>query len=139
MTYKFLENVAIADAAFEAESNTLNGLFEDCAKATFEIMVPDLKQVDDKEAKDIEIEEESVDKLLYSFLEELIYLKDAEAMLFSKFELNVTKNKVSGIVYGEGINPKKHVLGSDVKAVTLHKFKVWKEGLKWKAIVVLDI
>lgn len=138
MTYKFLEGITTADVAFEAEGKTLNELFESCAQATFEVMVK-LENVKPKIAKEIELEEESVDKLLYSFLEELIYLKDVEAMVFSKFELNVTETTLFCTAWGEGIDSKKQAMGSDVKAVTLHKFKVWKEGLRWKAIVVLDI
>lgn len=138
MSYKFLEGITTADVAFEAEGKTLNELFESCAKATFEVMVK-LENVKPKVAKEIELEEESVDKLLYSFLEELIYLKDVDAMVFSKFELNVTETTLFCTVWGEDINSKKQAMGSDVKAVTLHKFKVWKEGTKWKAVVVLDI
>lgn len=138
MSYKYLEKIAIADVAFEAEGKTLKELFAECAKATFEVMV-NLKSVKDIVTKEIDLEEDSVDKLLYSFLEELIYLKDVDAMVFNKFDLNVTENKVTGFVYGEGINPEKHKLGQDVKAVTMHKFKVWKDKNKWKATVVLDI
>jgi SHS2 domain-containing protein len=39
MTYKFLPDVALADIAFEAQSKTVNGLFESCAKALADIMV----------------------------------------------------------------------------------------------------
>lgn len=138
MTYKYLENVAIADVAFEAEGKTLKELFEECAKATFEVMVK-LEDVKDSEAREIDVHEDSPEKLLYSFLEELIYIKDVESMVFNKFDLNVTNTSVTGTIYGEEIKPKKHILGSDVKAVTLHKFKVMKEGMKWKAMVVLDI
>ncbi|PSN87352.1 hypothetical protein B9Q03_10690, partial [Candidatus Marsarchaeota G2 archaeon OSP_D] len=38
MPFRYLEDVAIADLAFEAESESLEGLFEDAAMALFEAM-----------------------------------------------------------------------------------------------------
>ena len=46
--FKFLEDVAIADAAFLAEGKTLEELFAICATATFEVMA-NTKKVEPKE------------------------------------------------------------------------------------------
>ncbi len=37
MTFRYLEDIAKADAAFEAEGGTLEELFKDAAIATFEV------------------------------------------------------------------------------------------------------
>ena len=141
MSYKFLENISIADVAFEAKNKDLNKLFEDCALATFDTMA-DLKKVKPKIKKEIKLQSNNIENLLFKFLEELIFLKDAKYMVFSKFNIKIKENKVlklKATAYGDKINIKKHNLKVDVKAVTMHKFKVEKINNIWKAFIILDI
>ncbi len=141
MPYKFLEDIATADAAFEALGSTPEELFTDAALATFEVMA-DTESIEPVIAKTIELENENMDGLLFDWLSELVYLKDAESVLFCKFDVSIKKNdayKLRGTAWGENISREKHTLRSDVKAVTFHIFKVKKTGDTWKARVVLDI
>jgi len=91
MPYRFLEDIATGDAAFEAEGRTLEELFREAAVATFEVMV-DTKGVEPRITREVELKNEAVDGLLFDWLSELVYLKDAEAVLFSKFNVNIKKN-----------------------------------------------
>ena len=139
--FKFLEKIAIADAAFEAYGKTLEELFINCAKATFEAMV-DLKTVTLEQTETVKLENKTVDDLLFDWLAELIYLKDLKAMLFKKFSVKIYKNenyRLEGEVKGEAIDQNKHELRADVKAVTYHLFEVKKTNRLWKAKVILDI
>ncbi len=139
MKYKFFEDLATADIAFEAYGSDLNELFEACALAIFDIMV-DLKSVKPKVRKIIKLENNSLDDLLFNFLEELVYLKDVEVMLFSKFKVKIENEKeLIAECYGEKINQGKHKLKIDIKAITLHKFEIKKEKNKWIARVLVDI
>lgn len=141
MPFKYLEDIAIADVAFEATGKTLEELFEACALAAMQVMV-DLKTVDRDTKKEIEIKADSIEQLLRKFLDELIYIKDTELLLFSKFDAKIKKNKgyeLSVTALGEKIDIKKHKLGVDVKATTMHMFEVKKLDTKWKAHVILDI
>jgi len=138
--YKFFDHTA--DVLFEAYGKTLNELFENSALALQETQT-DLKDVKQKIKRKINLKNKSVEMLLFDFLQELIYLKDADYMLFSKFKIKIKKDKNNYIlnseVSGEKINPKKHELKVDVKAITLHKFYVKKIKDKWKAQIILDI
>ena len=64
-------------------------------------------------------------------------------LIFNKFDIKINKSKelhkLEATLYGEEINHDKHELCADVKAVTLHKFKLFKEGNEWKATLILDI
>lgn len=82
MPYRYLENIATADAAFEVVGQTLEELFRDAAIVTFDVMV-DLKSVESVITRKIELNNEAVDNLFFDWLSELVYLKDAEALLFS--------------------------------------------------------
>jgi SHS2 domain-containing protein len=140
MTYKFLPDVALADIAFEAESNTLNGLFESCAMALMDIMV-DQKTLRATVTKKIPLRSDDLDRLLYDFLTEFIVMKDVESLLFSKIHVKVSSSgtELAAEARGEPIDRVRHVLRNDVKAVTMHMFGIHQEGRNWKATVVLDI
>lgn len=140
MTFKFLPDVALADIAFEAESKTVNGLFESCAMALMDIMV-DPKTLRATVTRKIPLKSDDLDRLLYDFLTELIVMKDVESLLFSEIHVNVSSagTELAAEARGEPIDRVHHVLRNDVKAVTMHMFGIRQEGRKWKATVVLDI
>ena len=138
--YRFLEDVAIADSAFEAEGESLEELFEACAQATFEVMA-DTQTVKAKKKEEIELKSENLDELLFNWLAELIYLKDFKTTFFSKYEIKIEKPngyKLRASVWGEKIDAEKHKVKVDVKAVTYHHLEVKKTGNKWIAKVILD-
>jgi SHS2 domain-containing protein len=141
MPYRYLEDIACADAAFEAGGRTLEELFRDSAMATFEV-IADTKTVKPVLTREIMLENEAVDGLLIDWLSELVFLKDSESLLFSVFDVNIRKNDVymlKGVARGEKIDREKHRIRSDVKAVTYHLLEVKKTGDIWVARVVLDI
>lgn len=141
MPYKFLRDVAIADVAFQAEGKTLPELFESAGMAVTNTMVKDLKKVKPRTTKTIKVKADSIENLLFNFLQEIIFLKDAKLLLLSKFNVKVDeKNKtLTAKASGDKLNPKKHELLVDVKAVTMHNFEVKKEKNKWIARVILDV
>jgi SHS2 domain-containing protein len=140
--YRFLEDVAIADAAFIAEGETLEELFEVCAQAAFEVMA-DTKTIKHKHKEEIKLAGKNLEELLIGWLAELIYLKDSNAMLFSKFDTEILKRKngfiLKAVVWGEPADQRRHKVRVDVKAVTYYQLEVKQKGGKWTARVVLDI
>jgi SHS2 domain-containing protein len=138
--HRFLPDIALADVAFEASSNTVSGLFESCATALTEVMV-DPRTVKPRETRNFVIRADSLDRLLYDFLTELIVVKDVESLLFSKYQISVAPDgkSLKAAAKGEAIDRVRHRLRNDAKAVTMHMFGVKSAGRSWKAIVVLDI
>lgn len=143
MPYRYLEDIAIADIAFEAKAETKEGLFIAAGDAVMNVMVEDLNAILALESLVIRVEEEALDMLLFKFLQELIYLKDARRLLLRVSEVDIADEKgryaLSAQAYGEPIDPEKHQLGTDVKAVTLHRLNVERTKDGWQATVVLDI
>lgn len=140
MPYKFLEDIAVADVAFEATGSTLAELFVSAALAVTNTMVRDLASVHQRTMKRVDVEGTDVENLLFNFLQELIFLKDAERLLVSQIEVNeLTETTCKAVFHGETLDPKKHELLVDVKAVTMHRFSVEKTKTGWKASVILDV
>lgn len=142
MPYEFLEDVAIADVAFEASGKTVEEMFQSCALAVTSTQVKNLQSLKQKVKKNIEVEADNIEMLLFNFLQELIFLKDTQLLLFNKFDIKINKKykyKLKTKAYGEKLDMKKHELLVDVKAVTLHNFRVEETKAGWKAYVILDV
>ena len=143
MSYRFLEDVAIADVAFEANGKTLAELFSNAALAVTNTMVKDVATVEPRLVKKIDLEADDPEMLLYRFLQELVFYKDAELLLFSGYDLDIKQEigkwRLNATVRGEELSPEKHELGADVKAVSLHNFRVWETTEGWRASVILDV
>lgn len=143
MPYEYLEDIATADAAFEARGQSVEEMFTSAAEAVMNLMVEELDSIAEKEKREIRLEEESVEMLLFELMQELIYYKDAERLLLRAFDLKVSekdgKYRLSGQARGEEIDPEKHRLNVDVKAVTFHRYRVEKTDRGWEATVVVDI
>ncbi len=132
------EDWATADIVLIVESETLNELFSEAGMALENYMVSGISP---KEEKRIELKGSDLKDLLYSWLNELIYLKDAEGFFFSKLNVVVEKNSqyvLKAVGYGERFDESRHESKHDVKSCTYHKLEIKKDD-KWKAQVVLDI
>ncbi|MCS7123497.1 MAG: archease [Candidatus Aenigmarchaeota archaeon] len=140
--YEFLEDVSIAEVAFRVVAKSIEELFKDSALALTNVQIRNLESIENREKREIEIKEENIEFLLFSFLQQLVILKDSERLLFNKFEINIEKNdkwKLKAVAFGEEINPNKHDLLADVKGISLHKFEVKKVENSWIATIVVDI
>lgn len=133
---RFLDHTA--DIAVEVEAPSLEKLFEEAGLAVMQVSA-DLSTVKPALKTVIEKTKDDKEKLLFDFLEEIIYLKDAEYTLFSEFKISVKGNKMRCEAWGEKIDPKRMKLDKDVKAITYHKFSLKKDGKIWKAFFILDI
>ncbi|MBI4450934.1 archease [Candidatus Woesearchaeota archaeon] len=139
--FRFLEGITQADVAFEATGKSLADLCENAGLAT-ETVMAELSTIKPRLKHTVKLQASDQEQLVFKFLDELVYLKDAEQLLFSKIKATVVEGKafkLVGLLQGDKINVAKQRLGTDVKAVTMHQFKVEKAAKGWRAIVVLDI
>jgi Uncharacterized conserved protein len=141
--YKYLEDVGTADIAFEATGRDLSELFSAAADATMNVMIDNLDSIELRETRQIELSNDKIDILLFDFLQELIYFKDANRLLLRARETQIDHKDedyfLKAKVAGERLDETRHQQRADVKAVTLHGFSVEKHNGGWKARVLLDI
>ena len=143
MPYKYLEDVGTADIAFEATGCDLPELFTAAADATMNVMIENIDSIEPRETRHIEFKNDKLDMLLFDFLQELIYFKDAERLLLRVREIQIDEKDgnyfLDATTKGEPLDATRHEQRADVKAVTLHDFYVKKIDDAWKASVLLDI
>ncbi|MHA1591866.1 MAG: archease [Candidatus Heimdallarchaeaceae archaeon] len=139
--YIILDDEVKSDFAFEVTADTLSELFRGAGIASMVAMV-NLDSVKAINEWYFELEAEDEQLLLYDFLSELIYLKDAETVLFKDFEITIDKNeklKLKCKALGSQIDWENDELLTDVKAVTMYEFKIEKKENQWFCHVVLDL
>ena len=143
MPYQYLDDVATADIAFEAYGQSKEEMFIAASDALMNVMVEDLGTITERLWREVSVEAETLEMLLFQFLQEFIFYKDAEQLLLRAARMRFKEHKgmwmVTARAYGETLDPKKHPLNVDVKAVTMHQFAVSENQGQWKARVVLDI
>lgn len=140
-TYKYLDDVALADAAFEVRADNWGCLFSGATEALTAVMV-DLDGLGRAREHAMEISAPTVEELLYDWLSEIVYLKDTEGLLVRSAEVRIRHEidwEAQGTLFGDTLNANRHTLGQDVKAVTYHLFEVRREGEEYRAKIVLDI
>ena len=129
--------------AFEAWGASLPELFIAAADATMNVMISDLSMIQAREQRRLELSDADADMLLFKFLQEMIFYKDAERLLLRVRELEIRQREglylVLAHAYGERIDVSRHELLVDVKAVTLHRFNLTPTASGWKTEVILDV
>jgi len=143
MPYRYLEDIAIADVAFEAWGKTVEEMFVAASNATLNIMVSDLATIRPRDYRRFRIEDSPMDMLLFQSLQELVYYKDAEQLLLLVRSVRIEQRASDWIAHieaaGEKIDPRQHDLIVDVKAITLHRFSVHRTVQGWTAAVTVDV
>lgn len=140
MAFEYIHDQAIADIAFKATGETVQELFQSCAEAVIECLA-DVNTVKPEKEIVIEKEEKTIERLLLELLEDIIYYKDKDAMVFHDVtvEVNEEKLKAKATLHGDDIKAEEQDLLHDVKAITMHYWRVDKTDDGWVANVVLDI
>jgi len=138
--YKYLEHEA--DIGIEATGNTVEEMFEQGAKALFEVMT-DIKKIKPLKKATIKCKAPQIDLLFIEWLNMLLAQKDIKEILFSNFKITKIKKQkenylLEAIASGEKINLKKHNLKLEVKAATYAGLKYIKTK-KHKITCIVDV
>lgn len=138
MGYEFLEHTA--DVKFRSYGENLEDAFENASLALKEVIVEDT-EIKEKTIKEFSVEGKDKEALLREFLEEFLYLLDAENFIFSKIKvLDIEKNKLFKLkVKVIGDNASNYNFSNPVKAVTYNDMEVKTVKNGWMCQVVLDV
>jgi len=143
MPYEFVDELTVADIAFRAWGHNLEETFIAAADAVMNAMVEDLEAIQPQDTRILNVEHEALDLLLFNFLQELIYYKDADQLLLRVRQLHIDDGRqpytLQAMAVGQRIDPERHHMRVDVKAVTLHHFALVQTEDGWEATVILDI
>lgn len=139
--YEFVEG-ATGDLTFVARGASVEAAFAAAARALLAATLEDPDSVQRNARRSLAFEEPDLELLLLRFLNELVYLRDADELLLHPERILVTHDgraRLEAELSGERIDRGRHRLLADVKAATAHGLRVAPSDEGWTAAVTLDV
>ncbi len=134
MRFKYLEHTA--DIKFQAFGDSIEEAFKNSALAMTNSMFDG--KVKKRITKKIKVQGKDNERLLYEFLEELLFLLDSEDFILSEVKkIKINKNKLEAELIGDTAS--NYDFGIVVKAITYNEMFVKNEKKKWITQVVIDV
>ncbi len=133
--YEFLEHTA--DVAFRAYGKSVDELFEHAAQALESVMVC-LDDVACEDTRIVTLTSDTCENLLYDWLSELLIFFEVDLFAVRYSRVQTKDLSLHAECRGERIDPSKHRLKEEVKAVTYHELEVTKNAY-FQAQVTLDV
>ncbi len=141
--FRFIDDMATADVAFQAWGSSYEKMCVSAVEAVLHVLVNEPQAVQLNEEREVELEDDDQDMLLFQLLQEVIYWKDTDKLLLRVKSCRLKERAegwtLSAVLAGERIDPSRHQINVDVKAVTMHEYCVTEEKKGWEATVVLDV
>ena len=141
-TFRFLEEIALADIAFEAEGESVEEVFRGATQALLESLANSVT-VSGGWERAIERTDVDLSALLFDWLSEVVYWKDAAGVVFREAPLTLMREGdvwlLRARLIGAPVDQQTQELHADVKAITKHLYELKQTGGRWKARVVLDV
>ncbi len=139
--FRFVEG-ATSDLTLIASGRTLEEVFAAAAEALLAATVERPARIEPRVARSMTLRDRSADLLLLRFLNELIWLRDAEDVLLRPRHLVVRVDgeaSLEGELEGEPLDVGRHEPANEVKAATLHGLDLSRTSEGWTASVTLDV
>ena len=141
-TFRFLEEIALADIGFEAEGESIEEVFQGATQALLESMA-NPSTVSDEWEREIERTDADQSALLFDWLSDVVYWKDAAGVVFREAQFTLTREGevwlLRARLIGAPVDQQTQELHADVKGITKHLYELKQAGNRWKVRVVLDV
>jgi len=141
-SFRFLDDVAIADVAFDAEGDSVHAIFAGATHALLTTLA-DPATVGSSWEQKIERRDTDLSQLLFDWLSDIVYWKDAAGVVFHDAPMTIVKEgeqwMLTARLIGDPVDRERQELRNDVKGVTKHLYALHRIDGRWQARVVLDV
>ncbi len=127
-----------ADIGVCGSADTIEQAFVQVALAMTAV-ITELDKVAAQELVTIECQAPDTELLLVDWLNALIYEMAVRKMLFSRFEVQIENNLLTGQAWGEPVDVAKHQPTVEIKGATYTELKVIRHDDQWLVQCVLDV
>ncbi len=134
MKYEFLEHTG--DIKFKTYGKTLNEVFENSILAVAEYISRG-KKIKSAKGRVIDVSGEDLESLFYNFLDEIIYLIDAEDFVSTKAKIITRGFNLHAELFGDNASNYENL--DHIKAATYAEMHIKKTDKGWEAQAVLDV
>ena len=131
------------DVGIQVSAPTLPQLFERAALGMFRLLT-DLDSVHTSESTQIAVDGRDLEALMVRWLSELNYRHTVDNVLYGTFEVDSIHETedgrvLSATVRGEAIDPDRHTVYTEIKAITFHGLDVHETDGGWAVQVIFDM
>jgi SHS2 domain-containing protein len=142
------------DVGLKAYGESLKDAFMNAAIGMYSL-ITDLEMVKEEKVLDVSVESDSMEGLLVSWLNELVFHFDAYGFAGKRITIteltpsspqgegeqpaSLQAYRIKASVAGEDFNPERHESRLLIKAATYHRLKVEKKNGEWEIDVIFDI
>jgi SHS2 domain-containing protein len=129
--FEFFEHTA--DVGIRVQGDTLEIALAEAGRALSSLIVENLDAVRPSEYGRIHLPlsdttPDSLDYLLFDWLNVLLAAFEMSRRVFSQFDLRLTTEGIVADCRGESLDPARHRLGHEVKAITYHQLQFRQTG-----------
>ncbi len=139
--YKLIDHTA--DLGIEINGRTKRELFTKAVLSLMNVLIEETEPVKGKanlRQRTLTVEGSDIADLLVNFLREVLYLFNGEVLIIWKCEIMECGNrKLVARLFLESYDKKKHIMKTEIKAVTYHGLSVKRIKTGWKARVIFDV
>jgi SHS2 domain-containing protein len=128
-----------ADLGLRVRAADVDSLFAEAGRGLFALIVEDLTTVRPLRQVTFHLQGQDREYLLFDWLNELLFTFDASHLLLAEFTVRLDANGLEAEARGEPLDPARHHLDHEVKAITYHGLKVKPTADGWLAEVIVDI
>jgi SHS2 domain-containing protein len=135
--YELFEHTA--DLGLRVQAPDLDELFAEAGLGFFSVIVDNLDDVRAARSIDIRIAGHDRVYLLFDWLHELLVTFDTRRLVLREFRVRLHDDGLDAKALGEELDPDRHRLLHEVKAITYHGLKLEQIASGWQAEVIVDI
>ncbi len=137
MKYKTIDHTA--DLGIEVFGSGLADLFENAACAMFDLLT-DAGNLQPLCETSVAVTGEDRPDLMANWLRELLYLWTGKSLLVKSTKIiSLSEYTLTAYVYYEPFVAGRHIIKTEIKAVTYHQIMVEPEAKSWKARIIFDV
>ncbi|MFN3479154.1 MAG: archease [Thermodesulfovibrionales bacterium] len=127
------------DVGIRAFGRSLEELFVNAASGMYNL-ITDTGAVEERKSINVEVESHSLEGLLVSWLNELIFQFDTYGFVGKEIVIKeFSERGLKASLSGEDFDEARHEKRLLVKAATYHQLKIERTGEDWKAEIIFDI
>jgi SHS2 domain-containing protein len=135
--YEIFEHTA--DLGLRIRAPDLDTLFAEAGRGLFSLIVENLDDVRPVREVTFHIQGQDREYLLFDWLNEILFTFDTEHLLLCQFQVRINENGLEADARGETLDPQRHQIDHEVKAITYHGLKLKQTPEGWLAEVIVDI
>jgi SHS2 domain-containing protein len=128
-----------ADLGLRIRAGDLNTLFAEAALALTSLFVEDSGAIRPARRLEVALPADAVEYLLFDWLRGILYHFEVDGMLVARCDARIDADGLHAVLEGEPLDPSRHELAHEVKAITYHDLRVEQTEAGWLAEVIVDI